>query len=348
MDHQRPWPPPAGRPADGRRASMGRRPARGLTVAPGGPLARRHRTTRSPSAAGAHGVERRPLAAPLRAVVLTGTGGTGVDRRHDDRAGDACRLDTAFRFTPRPARSPVGRRPGGAPRSTRRSPATSSRTWPPAHVLVFTPRGPLAPDTTYSCELEGLVDADGVAVRRPARRGRARPAAPAVVRLPAARRHGERRPRRGPVGAVHRARWTGARPKARPASTAAGKAVGRDGHAGRRGRHGPRVHARAAPLPYDAKVVDARRRDRRRSAAGAPLEADAERQDPPSGPKPRPAARSRGDPDSGGGGGARRRRHLGRGRDVLPAADELHPHRRLGDVVRGVLVSPGGRSVAPL
>ena len=69
-------------------------------------------------------------------------------------------------------------------------------------------------------------------------------------------------------------------------------------------------------------------------------------------PRPRPAAKTSGDKAAtkpiSKPGGRRREGELVARRDVLPAADELHPDRRLGHLDAAPARRPGGRDVAPL
>jgi uncharacterized protein YkwD len=107
---------------------------------------------------GARSAEGGSLAAPLRTVVLTGTGGT-ASIAATMTTPDLVRLDTAFRVR---LDRPV---PLAALRAALRVDpplAGDLVAEPTPGTYRFEPFGSLAPDTTYRLWLEGLVDANGV------------------------------------------------------------------------------------------------------------------------------------------------------------------------------------------
>jgi uncharacterized protein YkwD len=215
----------------------------------------------------AHSAEGGSLAAPLRSVVLTDTGGTATITPTMATLS-AVRLDSAFRIRLDRA-VPVARL------------RAALRTDPPlAGDLVaeaatgsyrFEPSGTLKPDTGYTLWLEGLVDANGVPFA---------PAAPSEVTTVEAPRVAGVRPTSGTRGVARDTAITirfSERMDAGPTQdalrvTANGKAVKgsiRWSADGTRLTFTPKKR-----LGYDTKVV-VRVAGGARSAAGAPLAGDA-------------------------------------------------------------------------
>ena len=244
------------------------------------------------------------------------------------------RLDTSFRIRLDRA-VPRRRGPGGAPHRTRRSPGD----------LVAEPTAGTLPVRSRSARWRPT-RRTGCGSRASSTRtaSRSRPWTPVEVhdggRAVGRRRQAARTTtKRVARDAAITVRFTGrdGRGAHRPRPlhvTADGKAVKGDGALVARTARGSTFTPKKR-LPYDAKVV-ARGRPRprelrrRRPARSTPSEGrlpDRARARPPS---------VAGIPTGGGGAAVGQ---LGRGRDVLPAPDELHPDRRLGHVVGGVLVA---------
>lgn len=129
-----------------------------------------------------------PLAAPVRAVVLTAAAGTGqiIATR---MIGVLARIDTAFRIhLDRPVSTAVAQ----AALQTIPSVDGTVTTDAASGDLVFTPASSLLPDTAYHVTLDGLTDAEGVAFAVAPTLDIRTIKAPGVVRF---------RPRNGTTGA---------------------------------------------------------------------------------------------------------------------------------------------------
>ncbi len=320
-----------------------------LTIAPVGHWApdTLYTVTVSDAARSAGGAD---LEAPVRALVLTGHGGTG-SLSAAKRSGDRARLDTTFTI--------VLDRPVGlvAVRSALRTePAldgvvtlgTSDR------EFVFTPTVKLAPDTTYRIRVEGLEDADGVPfAASPALQIRT-VTAPSVVRF---------RPRAGTSGAAQAAlisvRFTDGMDRKSTAAalsvTAGGKAIA--GKVTWAEKDTVLVFDPASALPYGAQVV-VTVKPTAQSRTGAPLAKAGTgtftvvpKPTPKPKPKPKPAAHPKTSSStkpivhSGGGGAV-----SGSWTSVEAYYLDLMNCTRTGGWVTssGNCSSPGGRDVAPL
>ena len=327
-------PPIAGRPHLGR---DGPRPdgRRRSTAGPPAP------TTRSPSTPGA-------LAATGRAAGQPGPGGLPDPRRRPaprspppSRAGKRVAVGTAFLITLRPARSSPrrSRRPSGSSRRSRASVTADAGRRRPRRPTRSRPTKALRPNTATGSSSTASATPTACAS----------PRSTASVRTAAARRRssasGRATTRRtSPRDAAISVRFTRAdgphaRPRRRSRSPPAGKPVA--GKVTFAEDDTVLVFVPAKALPYGAKVVmqvaaGARTQDGAALATAADgcvqdrQEAGRE-QDDVGAPGRRivDRRRSRG-----------RWRQLGRGRDLLPRADELHPDRRLGHLERQ-LQQPG-------
>ena len=158
--------------------------------------------------------------------------------------------------------------------------------------------------------------------------------APSVAGVKPTARDEARGPRRRHHGPVHRARWTRRAPRRRLHVTADGKAV--KGTV-RWSADGTRldVHAEEARCRTARRSIVQRRPVAPRSAAGAPTSSTPTKVAFRT--VPRPAHRRRRRSRPGGGGAANG--SWAAVETLLPAAHELHPHRRLGDVVGRLLVA---------
>jgi uncharacterized protein YkwD len=282
---------------------------------------------------GATSVEGGGLAAPLRSVVLTGTGGT-ASIAATMTTPSLVRLDTSFRL----------RLDRAMPLSAVRA---ALRSDPPlAGALVaeaasgsyrFEPSGSLAPDTTYRLWLEGLVDGNGVAFAA------MDPVEVTTVEAPSvAGVKPKNATKRVARDAAITVRFTRRMDEARTLKalhvTANGKAVKgkvRWNADGSRLTFTPKKR-----LPYDAKVV-VRVDASATSAAGAPLE---EAHKIAFRTVPRPAADLAGIPTGGGGAAS------GTWAAVETYYLRLMNCTRTGGWVTssGACSSPGGRNVSPL
>ncbi|HEX5828510.1 MAG TPA: Ig-like domain-containing protein [Candidatus Limnocylindrales bacterium] len=273
------------------------------------------------------------LAAPMRSVVLTGTGGS-ASIAPTMATTTAVRLDSSFRIRLDRAATPAAVRA-----AIRTDPPLAGDLHPEnsPNTFRFEPFGRMDPDTTYRVWLEGLVDADGVPFEAD------EPLLIRTVDAPAVR---SIRPRDG-ARAVDRTpsiriRFTQSMDRARTASAAR---VTADGRAVRVrtswSADGRTLLLRPAKaLPYDARVV-VRVSLAARSAAGADV-AEAERATFTVKPKPQPAAV--GIPTGGGGAAS------GSWAAVEQYYLRLMNCTRTGGWVTsaGACSSPGGRDVAPL
>ena len=282
---------------------------------------------------GATSIEGGGLAAPLRSVVLTGTGGTASIAATMTTPSQV-RLDTSFRLRLDRAM------PLAEVRAALRSDpplAGDLVAEPAAGAYRFEPSDTLAPDTTYRLWLEGLIDANGVpfAAMDPVEVTTVE--APSVAGVKP--KHATRRVARDAAITI---RFTGRMDEARTTKalhvTANGKAVKgtvRWNEDGSRLTFTPKKR-----LPYGAKVV-VRVDASATSAAGAPLD---EARKIAFRTEPRPAPDLAGIPTGGGGAAS------GTWAAVETYYLRLMNCTRTGGWVTssGACSSPGGRNVAPL
>ena len=273
------------------------------------------------------------LAAPLRSVVLTGTGGT-ASIAATMTTPSLVRLDTSFRFRLDRAL------PVAAVRAALRADpplAGDLVAEPTAGTYRFTPFATLAPDTTYRLWLEGLVDADGVPFAAMDPVEVTTVDAPSVAGVKP--RNSTKRVARTAAITV---RFTGRMDEARTAKathvTADGKAVKgtvRWSPDGTRLTFTPKKR-----LPYDAKVI-VRVDPSAMSAAGAPIEHATKIAFRT---VPRPVTELAGIPTGAGGAAS------GTWAAVETYYLRLMNCTRTGGWVTssGACSSPGGRNVAPL
>ena len=282
---------------------------------------------------GAMSVEGGSLAAPLRSVVLTGTGGT-ASIAATMTTPSLVRLDTSFRLR-------LDRTlPLAAVRAALRSDPPLSGDLvaePTPGTYRFTPSATLAPDTTYRLWLEGLVDANGVPFAAMDPVDVTTVDAPSIAGVRP--KHATRRVARDTAITV---RFSGRMDEARTTKALHVSADGKPVKGSVRwNADGSRLtFTPKKRLPYDAKVV-VRVDESAASAAGAPIEQ----------PKkiafrtvPRPVPAVAGIPTGGGGAAS------GTWAAVETYYLRLMNCTRTGGWVTssGACSSPGGRDVAPL
>ena len=282
---------------------------------------------------GAMSVEGGSLAAPLRSVVLTGTGGT-ASIAATMTTPSLVRLDTSFRLR-------LDRIvPLAAVRAALRSDPPLSGDLvaePTPGTYRFTPSAALAPDTTYRLWLEGLVDANGVPFAAMDPVDVTTVDAPSVAGVRP--KHATSRVARDAAITV---RFSGRMDEARTTKALHVSADGKPVKGSVRwNADGSRLtFTPKKRLPYDAKVV-VRVDESAASAAGAPIEQSkkiAFRT------VPRPAPAVAGIPTGGGGAAS------GTWAAVETYYLRLMNCTRTGGWVTssGACSSPGGRDVAPL
>ena len=139
------------------------------------------------------------LESPVRALVLTGHGGT-ASLAAVRRSGDRVRLDTSFRIVFDRAIDVAALRS-----ALRTEPSIAGDVLAGAsdNEFVFRPTTALAPDTVYTISVEGLQDADGVPLAAAPSLSVRTVVAPSIVRYRPTGRHSGRRPRRDDLDPVH-------------------------------------------------------------------------------------------------------------------------------------------------
>jgi uncharacterized protein YkwD len=289
----------------------------------------------------ARAVDGGALASPVHSVFLTAPAGT-ARLATDGGASKASRLDAQVVVT---LDRPVARSVVEAALRTEPVVAGDLAQGDTATEFVFTPRTPLAPDTSYRVWLSGLVDRDGVPFADSPAIELQTVAAPSVVRFRPF--DGTRKVQRSATLSV---RFTDRMDRTTTAAafhvTADGKAV--KGSVAWAEHSEVLVFQPSAPLPYDARIrmsVDVTATSR----SGVPI-ADAANgtftvsQKPK--PAPKPASTSIRRPGGGGGGGA----VSGSWHSVEVYYLKLMNCTRTGGWVTstGKCSSPGGRNVAAL